>query len=70
MIDYHTGFRGRSPEGAALRIRQLLQDPRMMRSMGEAGHSHVRDHFLITRQLRDLMTTLACLQMEETGVTA
>ncbi|ACZ18534.1 glycosyl transferase group 1 [Thermanaerovibrio acidaminovorans DSM 6589] len=70
VIDYHTGFRVRSPEGAALRIRQLLQDPRMMRSMGEAGHSHVRDHFLITRQLRNLMTTLACLQMEETGVTA
>ncbi len=50
-----TGFLVHSPEGAAFRIRQLLNNPEMARRMGERGREHVRTNFLITRQVRDYL---------------
>ncbi len=42
-------------EGAAFRIRQLLNNPDMAGRMGEHGREHVRKNFLITRQIRDYL---------------
>jgi trehalose synthase len=51
-----TGFLIHSVEGAAFRIRQFLNNPDMVRRMGEKGREHVRKHFLITRQTRDYLS--------------
>jgi trehalose synthase len=59
--DYHTGFLVYSPEGAAYRIRFLLRYPDKRQRMGRTGHEFVREHFLLTRNLRDYLTTLVCL---------
>lgn len=50
-----TGFLVHSVEGTAFRIRQFLNNPEMARRMGEKGREHVRQHFLITRQVRDYL---------------
>jgi trehalose synthase len=51
-----TGFLVHSVEGAAFRIRQLMNNPEMMRKMGEDGREYVRKNFLITRQIRDYLS--------------
>ena len=51
-----TGFLVHSVEGAAFRIRQLLNNPEMSKRMGEHAKEHVRRNFLITRQARDYLT--------------
>lgn len=50
-----TGFLVNSVEGAAFRIRQLLNNPDMAGRMGVHGREHVRNNFLITRQIRDYL---------------
>jgi trehalose synthase len=50
-----TGFLVHSVEGAAFRIRQLLNNPEMSKRMGEQAREHVRRNFLITRQVRDYL---------------
>ncbi|MEW6002872.1 MAG: glycosyltransferase [Nitrospirota bacterium] len=51
-----TGFLVHSVEGAAFRIRQLLSNPGMAKSMGEKAREYVRNNFLITRQVRDYLS--------------
>ena len=51
-----TGFLVHSIEGAAFRIRQFLNNPEMSKRMGERGKEHIRQHFLITRQIRDYLS--------------
>ncbi|MGC9027857.1 MAG: hypothetical protein ACP5JP_10050, partial [bacterium] len=50
-----TGFLVNSEEGAAFRIRQILNNPNMANKMGENARQYVRNHFLITRQIRDYL---------------
>jgi trehalose synthase len=56
VIDGVTGFIVHSDEGAAFRIRHLLNNPGLMQRMGGAGREHVRRNFLITRHLSDYLT--------------
>jgi len=51
-----TGFLVNSVEGAAFRIRQFLNNPEMVKRMGEKGKEYVRKNFLITRQIRDYLS--------------
>jgi trehalose synthase len=51
-----TGFLVHSVEGAAFRIRQLINNPDMSSRMGEAGREYVRNNFLITRQIREYLS--------------
>ncbi|MEW6162762.1 MAG: glycosyltransferase [Nitrospirota bacterium] len=51
-----TGFLVHSVEGAAFRVRQLLNNPDMAKKMGEGAREHVRKNFLITRQIRDYLS--------------
>jgi trehalose synthase len=60
--DYQTGFLVHSPAGAAYRIRYLLRYADKRQRMGQKGHEFIRDHFLLTRHLRDYLTTLLCLE--------
>ncbi|HMF13079.1 MAG TPA: glycosyltransferase [Gemmataceae bacterium] len=66
--DYHTGFLVHSPAGAAYRIRYLLRYGDKRQRMGRTAHEFVREHFLLTRHLRDYLTTLLCLDQPEGSV--
>lgn len=61
VIDDVTGYTVNSIEGAAFRIRYLLNNPGLMARMGEAGREYVRRDFLITRHVTDYLTILTIL---------
>jgi trehalose synthase len=63
--DYQTGFLVHSPAGAAYRIRYLLRYADKRQRMGRSGHEFVREHFLLTRHLRDYLSMLLCLEHPE-----
>jgi trehalose synthase len=58
VIDGETGYAVHSVEAAAHWICHLLSQPALRRKMGEAAHRRVKEHFLITRQLRDHLALL------------
>jgi trehalose synthase len=58
VLDDITGYTVHSVEGAAFRIRHLLNNPEMIARMGAAGREHVRRTFLVTRQLTDHLALL------------
>src|SRR6266571_7461956 len=60
--DYQTGFLVYSPAGAAYRIRYLLRYEEKRQRMGRIGQEFVREHFLLTRNVRDYLTTLLYLE--------
>lgn len=66
--DYRTGFLVHSPAGAAYRIRYLLRYAEKRQRMGQIGHEFVREHFLLTRHLRDYLNVLLCLDNPEPDV--
>lgn len=66
--DYQTGFLVHSPAGTAYRIRYLLRYVDKRQRMGRTGHDFVRQHFLLTRNLRDYLTMLLCLDHPGSGV--
>ncbi len=69
ITDHKTGFRVNSPEGAALRIRQLLHDDELRHRIGTRAREFVREHFLLTRLLREHLTIYhALLRGEEARV--
>jgi len=56
-----TGYTVNSIEGAAFRIRQLLNNPDLMARLGGAAREYVRRNFLVTRHLGDYLALLASL---------
>jgi trehalose synthase len=56
VIHKHTGMLSHSIEGAAYQIRFLLSHPSLAQKLGEHGHEHVREHFLITSNVRRYLT--------------
>ena len=52
VIHKHTGLLTHSIEGTAYQIRFLLAHPTLARTLGEHGYEHVREHFLITSNVR------------------
>ena len=61
VIDHYTGFRVRSPEGAALRIRYLLHNHEKRMEMGQRAKRFVRENFLLTRHLREYMALMIAI---------
>lgn len=53
-----TGYTVHSVEGAAFRIRHLLNNPELIARMGAAGREHVRRSFLVTRHVTDYLALL------------
>ena len=68
ILDGITGFLVHSPEGAALRARTLLSDPGLRQRLGESGHMHVRQNFLLTRQVKDYLLVMLALEHPEEDV--
>jgi len=62
VVNFHTGFLVKTPEGAAFRMRYLLNRPDSMAALGERARRHVRENFLLTRQLREYLTLLLALK--------
>ncbi len=58
VIDHYTGFRVKTPEGAALRIRYLLHRRDRLEEMGERAKRLVRENFLLTRHLREYLALM------------
>lgn len=54
----YTGYLVDTPEGAALRLRELLRHPAQMRRMGQTAKDFVTQNFLLTRHLREYLTLL------------
>jgi len=58
ILDDVTGYTVHSIEGAAFRIRHLLNNPELIARMGAAGREHVRRVFLTTRHLTEYLALL------------
>ncbi len=56
-----TGYTVNSVEGLAFRIRYLLNNPDLARQMGENAREHVRQNFLILRDLADHLALVSTL---------
>ena len=56
VIDGQTGYLARTTDQFAQRIVELHQHPELGARLGQAGHRHVQDNFLITRYLRDYLS--------------
>lgn len=61
VVNHHTGFLVKAPEGAALRARYLLFHRDKLREMGEKARQFVKDNFLLTRHLREYLTVMVSL---------
>lgn len=56
IIHRHTGLLAHSVEGTAYQIRYLLSHPEIAGRLGEQGHLHVKENFLITQNLKRYLT--------------
>jgi trehalose synthase len=56
VIHKRTGMLAHSVEGTAYQIRFLLSNPAIAARLGEQGHQHVREHFLITSNAKRYLT--------------
>jgi len=65
VINRFNGFRVRSPEGAAIRIRYLLTHRWKRERMGVNARQYVLENFLITGQLRNYLSLLVSLDGNE-----
>ena len=62
VIHKHTGLLAHSVEGTAYQIRYLLSHPEIAARLGEQGHAHVKENFLITQNLKRYLTLFLALQ--------
>jgi len=56
VIHKQTGMLAHSIEGTAYQIRYLLSHPQIAERLGENGHQHVRENFLITGNIKRYLT--------------
>jgi trehalose synthase len=61
IIHKHTGLLAHSVEGTAYQIRFLLSHPEIATKLGEHGHQHVKENFLITQKLKRYLTLFLTL---------
>ncbi|MFZ5800215.1 MAG: glycosyltransferase [Candidatus Omnitrophota bacterium] len=61
----YSGLLCHSIEGAAFAIKQLLNSPEYAKRLGQNGHEHIKNNFLLTRHLRDYMLVFLSLYHSE-----
>ena len=61
--NHHTGFLVSTPEGAALRIMELINHEERIEKMGKTAREFVREHFLLNRHLREYLTLMMGLRL-------
>jgi trehalose synthase len=64
VIHKVTGMLVHSVEGCAYQIRYLLSNPDFARRLGELGHEHVRENFLITSSLKRYLLLFHALRRQ------
>ena len=64
----YSGILVHTVEGTAFWIKQLLSAPEFAQKLGENGHKHVRDNFLLTRHMRDYMLVFLFLRYRDGDV--
>ena len=62
LVNDYTGFLVDTPEGAALRIQYLLQNPNKMEEIGKNAKEFVRKNFLNTRHLREILSVFTIIE--------
>ncbi|MBI4459528.1 MAG: glycosyltransferase [Acidobacteria bacterium] len=62
VIHKFTGMLAHSVEGAAYQVRFLLSNPDFASRLGENGHAHVQENFLITHTVRRYLLLFSVLQ--------
>ena len=62
VVHKHTGMLAHSVEGTAYQIRYLLAHPQLATRLGEQGHEHVREQFLITGNAKRYLSLLLHLR--------
>ncbi len=67
VIHKHTGLLAHSVEGTAYQVRFLLSNPALAAKLGQQGHEHVREHFLITSNAKRYLTLLLHLLKRNSG---
>jgi trehalose synthase len=60
--NHHTGYLVDTPEGAALRIRDLLRRPERIKRLGRTARDFVRENYLLDRHLREYLTLMLGLR--------
>jgi trehalose synthase len=68
IINGVTGFLVHSPEGAAQRAIQLLDDPVLRKQIGGNGYQHVKQNFLLTRHVKDYLLMMLALEHPESDM--
>jgi trehalose synthase len=61
VVNHHTGFLVKTPEGAALSARYRLRHPEIALEMGNRAKELVRQNFLLTRNLREYLNIMVAL---------
>ncbi|MBN2071652.1 MAG: glycosyltransferase [Candidatus Krumholzibacteriota bacterium] len=61
VVNHQTGFLVSTPEGAALRARYLLFHRDLLEEMGRKARNFVKENFLLTRHLREYLTTMVSI---------
>src|SRR5256886_11373104 len=61
VIHKHTGLLAHSVEGTAYQLRYLLSHPEIARKLGEQGHEHVKENFLVTQNLKNYLVLMLSL---------
>ncbi|RKX24428.1 MAG: glycosyl transferase family 1 [Candidatus Zixiibacteriota bacterium] len=56
--NHHTGYLVNSPQGAALRVQELLRNPVRIRQIGERATKFVKENYLLNRHLREYLTLM------------
>jgi trehalose synthase len=60
--NHHTGFLVSTPEGAALRLMELMKDEELIERMGKTARQFVKENFLLDRHLREYLTLMMGLK--------
>jgi trehalose synthase len=63
-----TGLLVNSVDGAAYYLKHLLSNPEFAATLGRNGKEHVRQHFLLTRHLRDYLALCVLLLSGRSGL--
>ena len=65
IIHKHTGLLAHSVEGTAYQVRFLLSHPEIAAKLGENGHEHVKENFLITQKLKRYLALFLMLNRRQ-----
>lgn len=60
--DHHTGYLVSTPEGAALRIMELINHEERIERIGQKAREFVKEYFLLNRHLREYLTLMLGLK--------